>query len=81
MPYTTQKVGKRHTNIIDAVTGEYVCQLYNREVSGWLHRAAISEKHFEEHKIALRGHRIARVQAYLAARATRPAAAVQLNLF
>jgi hypothetical protein len=81
MPYITEKVGKRHTNIFDAETGEYVCQLRNNEVGAWLHRAARSEENDKAHAIARRGYRLENVRAYLARRATRPAPAVQLDLF
>lgn len=37
--YSTERVGKRHTNILVATTGEHVCQLRNNEVASWLHRA------------------------------------------
>lgn len=80
MPYTTEKVGKRHTNIFDAETGEYVCQLRNNEVGPWLHRAARSEANDKAHAVARRGYRLEAAQAYLAKRAARPAAAVQLEL-
>lgn len=80
MPYTTEKVGKRHTNIFDAETGEYVCQLRNNEVNGWLHRAARSEENDKAHAIARRRYRTEAARAYLAKRAARPAAPVQLEL-
>ena len=77
MPYTTEKVGRTRTNIFDAETGEYVCQLLNKEVAGWLHRAAISEAKDAEHEIARRQYRIEDARAYLAKRAARLASALR----
>lgn len=80
MPYTTEKVGKRHTNIVDAETDEHVCQLRNDEVRGWLFRAERSEANDREHAVARRGYRMYEVRAYLVKRSARPAAVVQLEL-
>jgi hypothetical protein len=80
MPYTTEKVGRTRTNIFDAATGEYLCQLLNKEVAGWLHRAALSEAKDAEWAAIERTNRINKVQAYIASRANRPAAPVQLEL-
>lgn len=80
MAYTTEKVGKRHTNIIDVETGEHVCQLRNDEVRTWLFRAERSEANDKEAAIAQRAYRLEAAQAYLAKRSVRPAAYRQLEL-
>lgn len=81
--YTVEK-GRTHSNIFERATGEYVCQLKNKEVAGWLIRA---EKAIEDHawfearraqlKAERHPERLAKVQKYLASRAAR---GVQLNL-
>jgi hypothetical protein len=70
MAFTTQKIGRNRTNIFDA-NGEYVCQLLNKEVAGWLHRAercAIKDAEWEVERKATRT-RI--VREYLAQRCAR----------
>lgn len=82
MPYTTEKVGKRHTNIFDAETGDYVCQLRNDEVRAWLFRAERSEANDKAHAIARRAYRIEAAQTYIAKRTIREASRhVQLSMF
>lgn len=82
MAYTTQKIGRTRTNIIDAETGEHVCQLMNKEVAGWLHRAAISDAKDIEFVAARRIYRVEGVTTYLAARAIREASrGIQLSMF
>lgn len=81
-PYSTERVGNRHTNILVAATGEHVCQLRNNEVASWLHRAErarADEAAFVTHRTNARR---AAVLDYLAVRAARKAeAARQGNLF
>ncbi len=79
--YTTEK-GKSRTNIYVAGTGEFVCQLLNKEVAPWLRRAEESIKEaafWAQHEYEAR---LANVSTYLAARAARKAeASLQGNLF
>ena len=78
MAYTTEK-GKTRTNIFE--NGEYVCQLMNKEVAGWLHRAAISDAKDAEFEAARKVYRLEDARAYLAKRAARVVGrGVQLEL-
>ena len=77
MTYTTQKIGRNRTNIIDA-NGDLVCQLLNKEVASWLFRTERAEKDNAEFEASRRATRVTNASAYIASRATR---AVQLNLF
>lgn len=69
--FTTEK-GKSRTNIFEASTGEFVCQLLNREVADWLRRAEKS-RHEEETfwKPAHNEARLEAVKAYLQVRTAR----------
>lgn len=77
MAYTTEK-GKTRTNIYQ--DGEYVCQLMNKEVGPWLHRAKISDENDVWWEANRKVHRTAAVFAYLAKRTARGPVAVQLEL-
>lgn len=82
MNFRTEKVGKRHTNIINAKTGEHVCQLLNKEVAPWLIRAERAARDTAEFLAARRLYRISAAEAYLAKRTVREAArGVQLSMF
>lgn len=70
MAYTTQKIGRNRTNIIDE-NGEHVCQLLNKEVAGWLHRAARSAENDIWWNAQRRVYRTEAAHAYIARRAAR----------
>lgn len=79
MAYTTERVGKTNrTNVFE--NGEYVCQLLNKEVAGWLHRAAISAEKDAWWAAQRKVYRLEAVKEYLAKRAARGPVAVQLEL-
>jgi hypothetical protein len=79
--YTIEK-GKSRSNVFDAATGEFVCQLLNREVRAWLDRAERAYENNVWWAAREKELRLAKVQAYLAARAIRGASRPkQLNLF
>lgn len=69
--YTTEKVGKRHTNILVAGTREHVCQLQNKEVARWMHGAEAAKVEEVTYAIERYEWRLATVTAYLAVRAAR----------
>jgi hypothetical protein len=71
--YYNSEKGKTRTNIYVAGTGEFVCQLLNREVKSWLFRA--EEAKIEEANTAFEVYeaRLCAVSAYLKVRAARKA--------
>ena len=73
--------GKSHSNIYDAKSGEYLTQLRNKEVAGWLNRSTEGRRKDVEAEASRRGYRLQRVNDYLAKRAARPPQAKQLTLF
>ncbi|MER9506014.1 hypothetical protein [Mesorhizobium sp. M0579] len=79
MAYTTEKLSRNRTAIYR--DGVYLCQLRPAEVAGWIFRAERSDANDIEWQKLRRGHRIEAATAYLAKRATRAAASVQLTLF
>lgn len=80
MAYTTERVGKTNrTNVFE--NGEYVCQLLNKEVAGWLFRAERCAAKDAEAAIVMRKYRLEDARAYLAKRAARMVGrGVQLDL-
>jgi hypothetical protein len=78
--FTIEK-GKRHSNIFDATTGEYLCQLRNSEVADWVHRAEQSREKDAWWAAREREARIENARAYLAKREARPVAPKQMDLF
>lgn len=72
--YTTQKVvGTRRTDVFVAATGEYVCQLLNREVTGWIARAERARAKEAELAPILLANRVRVAFEYLEKRARREA--------
>jgi hypothetical protein len=79
--YTTEK-GKNRTNVYVAATGEFVCQLLNKEVRAWLLKAEKARADEAADAPRILADRKARIDAYLSVRAARNAeAAAQFNLF
>ncbi|QKC89974.1 hypothetical protein EB230_17345 [Mesorhizobium sp. NZP2234] len=79
MAYTTEKLSKTRTAIYR--DGVYLCQLMPAEVAGWIFRAERSDAIDIEAAISERAYRVEAATAYLAKRAIRAAASVQLSLF
>jgi hypothetical protein len=73
--------GKRHSNIFDAATGEYLCQLRNSEVKGWILRSEQAREKDAWWAAREKEARIERIQTYLAKRASRLAAPKQIEMF
>lgn len=71
--FKLEKIGKRHTNIIDAKSGELLCQLRNPEVESWVRRATKARDDEAAFKIEARARRIEIVRDYLAWRRVREA--------
>jgi hypothetical protein len=79
MYFNFEKVGRGRTNIIDAATGQLLCQLPNKDVAGWVARTTKARDEEKAFAIERRAVRLKNAKAYLAARAARPSAS-QLNL-
>ena len=73
--------GKRHSNIFDAVTGEYLCQLRNSEVKGWILRSEQAREKDAWWAAREKQARLENIQAYLVKRAVRPVAPKQIEMF
>lgn len=79
MAYTTEKLSKKRTAIFR--DGVYLCQLRPAEVAGWIFKAERSDANDIEFEKLRKVYRLEAATAYLAKRATRAAASVQLTLF
>lgn len=64
--------GRGRTDIYDAKTGEYLTQLRNKEVAGWVHHATRSIEQEAAYAPQRQAQRLANVRGYLAKRAARP---------
>jgi hypothetical protein len=78
--FNLEKVGRSRTNVIDAATGELLCQLSNKDVAGWVYRTTKARDEDKAFEVERRARRLEIAKGYLAARAARPSAS-QLNLF
>lgn len=80
--FRTERVGKTRTNIYDRKTGEYLCQLLNKEVASWLFRAERAIADEAAFQIERRARRLEIAREYLARRAVREASyGTQLTMF
>lgn len=80
LPATGRKTAARFV-MFDVVTRVEICQILKAEVRGWLWHHATGRAKDAAAKVAAKQFQRERVMVYLAVRAARTPAPVQLNLF